>query len=284
MLAGAAALLALAEILVDRVGAALVAYLAPSRPALARGLELGGSGIAGAVAALVVISAFTVGVASRVPRRFAGTILPVAAAFTVIASVAVGTGTRGALHGFVILGAAVLVAAPGPRGFMRAAAVSAGFGVALGQIAFLAPAVGDSALVRSGAEAALLAAPVLAAISFAGGGTTRAVRIAGFVAAAMAAGLMLSRPGFSALLSTWALGATLGLPLIFYVAAAAASGMLAAGAVSDGRVRLIAAGIALLWVAGTAPTAVHHNLSALLGLFLITQGSIGDGSDDERGV
>jgi len=286
MLAGIAALLAVAEIVVDRAGSALVAFFASSQPALARGLEFGGSGLVGAVAALVVFAAFAVGAASREFRRFEWSILPITAALTVIASIAAGSGALRALHVSVIVGAAVLALAPGPRGFMRAAVVSAGCGIALGQIAFMVPAVGDSTLVRSTAEAALLAAPALAAISFVRGGTTRAVQVAGVVAATLAVGLILARPGVTAMLSTWALGATLSLPLIIYAVAAAGSGMLAVGAITGGKVRWTAAGVILLWTAGPAPTAVHHNLTALLGLFLIAMSSdvSHEAADDQTGV
>lgn len=283
-LASAAAAMALVEILVDRAGAILIAYLAPSQPALARGLEAAGSAAAGAVALLVLVSAFVFGSASRRVGRLDWAVLPITAALVVIASTAAWSGATTALHVSVILGAGALVFAPGPSGFMRAAVVCAGFTISLSQMAFLVPTVGDWSVVRTTVEAGLLAVPVLAAIGLVEGGGNRALRIGGIVGAASAVGVVLARPDVSVLLSAWVLGATLSLPLIFYVATAAASGILVAGAIIDPRVRLIAGGVLLLWVAGTTPTAVHHNLSALLGLFLITHTLVESDCGDEEGA
>ena len=284
-LAGAAALFAGAEILLDRIGAALVAYLAPTSPGLARILEAAGTAAAGTTALLVIAAAAALG-AARSRTRLARTLLLTATFVTLIVSVTPGTGGAVLVHSLVVAGAAALAVEAESRGVMRAAIVSAALGVALGQVPFLAPGLGDWALVRIGAEAGLLAAVALAGMAW----TRRSAAapwLAGAIAATAASTLILARPAFTAMLSTWALGATLALPLLAYIAAAWGAGVLLWGARTDRAIRLVAAGLALLWVAGTAPTAIHHNLSALLGLLLLTipPGALAtDGAAEQTGV
>ena len=265
-LVAAVAALAAAEIVVDRSGDALTSLLAPSQQGWARILELVGSGVVGAGATLVVAAALMLGF----EKRWTARLLAAGAVLVIVATAFPTTVTRSGLHAVVILGVATLAATPRRRGLMHVAVLVAAAAVALGQASFLVPAWGDMAGVRLGAEAGLVLAPLLAAAGSAGAGSWRARSVAA-IAAAVTGGVLLARPEFAAPLATWTVGATLSLPLPLYVAAAAATGFLIGGALEDERLRPIAAGVLLLLAAGTAPTALHHNLGGWLGVFLIAR-------------
>ncbi len=273
----ALAALAAAEIVIDRAGAALAAYLAPSQQGWARMVELVGSGVLGAGATIVVVAAVLLGL----EKLWTARLLIAGGVLVVVATAVPATVTRSVLHAVVLVGVAAVAAAPHSKGLMKAAVLTAAAAVALGQAAFLVPSWGDVAGVRLGAEAGLVLAPLLAAAGSVGAGSWRA-RCAAAIAAAVAASVLLARPEIAALLATWTVGATLSLPLPLYVAAVAATGFLLGSALDNESLRPIAAGVVLLWAAGTMPTALHHNLGALLGVFLIARPNLTTAA--ERGV
>lgn len=124
------------------------------------------------------------------------------------------------------------------------------------------------------AEASFVAVPVLIAIALARlshpSQLTWVVTAVGAMTAAMA---LTFSPFYTAILSTWATGVTLALPVPLYIVGAGAAGFVLATALSDRRYRMLGIGLLLLAVAGAQPTLVHHNITAVLALVvLVTAG------------
>lgn len=268
-LAITAALAGSAEVLIARIGAPLVGFWAPAGVPGPGILEAAGSGATAATALLVVVAAAGLPV-SRGPWTLAATALPLAAVvLTVAATIDPSPGLLTASH---------LVVAAAAVGLARGAAVSlpagrtvgtlAALGVAAGQLAFVA--TGDAATgLHRVAEAAIIALPIAAAwrlraeIGHLG-------RVAAFIAATGVSAALVVRHGELAMLATWTFGATLTVPPLALIAAAAGWVLLAIGALRRPGVRLVAAGVTLPWIAGIQPAAIHHNLTGLLGVMLLT--------------
>ena len=71
------------------------------------------------------------------------------------------------------------------------------------------------------------------------------------------------------LVALWASGATLWMPSLVYIGAGAALGLLLINWLPNRSMRHLAAGLALLAVAGIEPTLVHHNVTALVALLAL---------------
>lgn len=285
----AAATFGVMEVLLQRIAAPVSAHVA--LPA-ARAVQPAGDFAAGATAALVVTASAALALALR--RPVASGVLAAGLAATVLALAA--PAARPVLYAVVAAGLVALLLPPGMWGEYRRARAPApsdpappppahlprirggGKRVALGAAA-VAVAAGLWPLVftagvteaRTVAEAALVAAPVLAAVRVvqtrrAGAGAWLAAAAAGLV---MAVALTV-RLETTAMAAVWALGITLALPAVAYVLAAAAAGFVLAAWWADPSRRLRVAGAALLVVAGLQPAAVHHSLTALLALTLLS--------------
>ena len=87
------------------------------------------------------------------------------------------------------------------------------------------------------------------------------------VGAAVAAAALVSDR--TPLVALWASGATLWMPSLVYIGAGAAVGLLLANWLPNRSTRHLAAGLALLAVAGIEPTLVHHNVTALVALLAL---------------
>ncbi len=269
----AAACFGAAEVLLQRIAAPLSAHVA--LPGDAR-LQLWGDFAAGATAALVITASAALTIALRRPL-LAGVV-----ATTLVALAA--PEARPALYAAVVLAIASSMLLP-PRmrgeslGGARVRGASAGAPATALAAAAIAVAAGLWPLVfssgvaeaRTVAEVALVAAPVLAAIWVVG---TRRTGAGAWLAAAAVGGLagiaLTVRLDTTAMAATWALGITLALPAAAYVAAAAAAGLVVATWAADPARRLRLAGVALLAVAGLQPAAVHHCLTAVLAVVLLS--------------
>jgi hypothetical protein len=94
----------------------------------------------------------------------------------------------------------------------------------------------------------------------------------------------LREPATVAITSLWAIGFTMSLPAVLYFAAVAAAVSAILIWFRDGGSRHLAVGVVLLFVAGIQPQAVHHSLTASLGLILLYSGPLGlSGRDPEEG-
>ena len=266
------------EVLVARIGAPLVGFWAPEGVPAVRLLEAAGRGATAATALLVV---FAVGalLATNGWRGLASTALPLAAGAIALAAVMSPTPGLLTTSHLVIAAAGVALAlsATAMRPAGRAVGLVAALGVASGQLTFLATGGVAIGLHRL-AETAVIALPIVAAWRL----RSEVGRLSRVAAVAAAAGVWVAftvRGGELAMLSTWALGLTLTLPSLAVVACGAGWALLASGSVRQPAVRFVAAGVALVWIAGIQPTAVHHNLTSLLGVMVLT-GSLGSPTQD----
>ena len=88
-------------------------------------------------------------------------------------------------------------------------------------------------------------------------------------AGVLAAVLLARHPDYAAIISTWAVGATLALPPFAYIAAASCTGLLAVEWLREPETRPLAVGLVLLATAALQPAVVHHNLTAALALAVL---------------
>lgn len=134
------------------------------------------------------------------------------------------------------------------------------------------------------AEASFVAVPVLIALALTRPPLpSQLTWVATAAGATAATAALVFSPFYSAILSTWATGVTLALPVPLYVVGAGAAGFVLAAALSDRRYRMFGTGLLLLAVAGAQPTLVHHNITAILALVALT--TAGESiRDDRRGI
>ena len=116
------------------------------------------------------------------------------------------------------------------------------------------------------AETALVVALFLFAASVAGWSRRSVIGLMARGAIVAAAALVSDR---TPLVALWASGATLWMPSLVYIGAGAAVGLLLANWLPNRSTRHLAAGLALLAVAGIEPTLVHHNVTALVALLAL---------------
>ncbi len=263
------------EIGLARVAAPIVSHV----PSSGIGADIASAVIAGADAAvgatLVLVVAATAvlvvggGTTHRAVRPLLGASLvsvfahilgapPLIAAASYIA-----VGTTAAWIGFIAFRA---------RGPVLGLAVA---GLVFAYIAGMLPIVLGSApggtLVHSAAEGAVLASAALVAIHAVREGVTR--RRSWWVSAGaglVAAAFLAVEPANTAAVSLWATGVTLSLPPVAYVVAASCLGLVVAEWISTPSRRHLAAGLALVAAAGIGPGLVHHNITAILGLAVLT--------------
>ena len=259
LLAGAAA--GTAEVLIQRIGGAVAAGIAIP-PVLARAIEAVGEAST-AVTAVLVVGAAAALMAGPDHRRGLAVGLVTLTALAAQPLDGAGLGSLPQLA-FLIAVGLIVWSSSGP--LSRAAAVMLiGAGMAAGQVGLLW-SQGVLAL-RSAGEAGIVAGVVILAV---GTAWERPIGLGGWIGAAAAgvvAGAALTlRPGYTALAALWASGATLWLPVLVYVAAASAVGLLLITWLRHPESRHLVAGLVLVGVAGLPPALAHHNITATLAL------------------
>jgi hypothetical protein len=88
-------------------------------------------------------------------------------------------------------------------------------------------------------------------------------------------------PATVAITSLWAIGFTMSLPAVLYFAAFAAAVAAVLVWLPDASSRHLAIGAVLILIAGLQPQALHHSLTASLGLILLYSGPPGSGSGNK---
>jgi hypothetical protein len=163
----------------------------------------------------------------------------------------------------------------GRSGSLVAMTLAAGVALAMTQYVSAFGAAGLSAPaaaeLRLGSEASLVLAALFGAV--AARPSASRVTVAGALAAAMLLGAAYARePATVAILSLWTIGATMSLTPALYIAAFGAFVLATLTWAPNRGTRHLAIGLALLFVAGLQPQALHHGVTAFLGLVLLTLG------------
>jgi hypothetical protein len=218
----------------------------------------------------VAVTAVLIGMAAlawawREPSR----IVAVALLAAVGAAVAAGLGGDPSiltlLHLSVVTAAVGVVLVRRPAPGYRVAIAAVALAVVAGQLAGLSSGFAVAAGVV--AEAALVVAMVLFAATI-----SRPLRrgaVLGLVFGGLVAALALMS-AHTPLVALWASGATLWMPSVVYIGAGSALGLLLTTWLPARSTRHLAAGLALLVVAGMQPAFIHHNVTALLALVALT--------------
>ena len=279
----AAALLGLAEVALGRMVAPALSHIPTSSLGqhIGQAADAGGASALSATALLVIAAALTFAIGQFGRDRAAS--LPLAAAVSATTLMALDPGHGGATAGRIVLVcAATAVAGVAmarlPRWHAAAVAVAA-LAVIAGQWPLVAEALaagGGGAAADPGnaaagvAELSLVTVPILLAFALLQERRPpRGAWVTAVAASVLSAALLAREPSYTAILSTWATGATLSLPPFLYIFAAGCAALVLASSLSERSSHHLAAGLVLLAVAGVQPALVHHNLTALLALALL---------------
>lgn len=279
----AAATLGVAELALYRVVAPILSHIPDGTVShhLVDAARLSGERAFHGTALLVVLGTVAYLVADG--RRPATKVLIAAVlTTTLLAAVSTAPAARLVAHAtFMVAVAALAGTALADRTRVYALAVTA---AALSLLAGRLPLVLDAvAAVRGGldsgggvataataAEAAFLLVPLLLAIELV---RRRSPPLGAWFAAVAAslvvAAVLASSPVYTAIVSRWATGVTLSLPVPLYVTAAGALALVLTTCLATASHRLLAVGLVLFVVAGTEPAVVHHNITAVLALALM---------------
>jgi len=270
----AAAVGGVVEVLLERVAGPILTHAAgPSLAPVAAMASNLGTLVVSVTAVLVLLAAVAWAGVAWERHRMVGAAILAAAVTALAAGVFADSGTLTLLH------LSVAVAAVGTALVLRLPGIS-GIAVAVVAVAIVA---GQWSLGSSGgeftvparviAEAALVIALFLFAASVAGSLPRRRALIGLTVGAVVAAAALLSDR--TPLVALWASGATLWMPSLVYIGAGAALGLLLSNWLPNRSMRHLAAGLALLAVAGIEPTLVHHNVTALVALLALAAPTTG---------
>jgi hypothetical protein len=156
----------------------------------------------------------------------------------------------------------------------RLSLAAAGTAVVLAQYGSQVTGFGDDSgaipVLQLASELALVAAAMFFALAALERPLSRrALAASGFLTLALAASFY-REPSTVAIVSLWATGVTMSLPGLVYIGAFGAV-VFAGWSWSNTRsTRHLAVGLALLMVAGLHPQALHHGITALLGLTLLS--------------
>jgi len=262
------------EVLLERVAGPILTHVAgPSLAPVATMVSRAGTLAVAVTAVLVLLAAVAWAGVAWERHRIVGAAILAAAVTALAAGVFAGSGTLTLLH------LSVAVAAVGTALVLRLAGIS-GIAVAVVAVAIVA---GQWSLGSAGgeftvparviAEAALVIALFLFAALAAGSLPRRRALIGLTVGAVVAAAALLSDR--TPLVALWASGATLWMPSLVYIGAGAAVGLLLINWLPNRSMRHLAAGLALLAVAGIEPTLVHHNVTALVALLALAAPTTG---------
>lgn len=278
----AAALIGIGEVILNRVAVPVISHMpGPSHAlGLVDGMRGAGEVMMAATAALLPLAAASFAFRAWRERPILAGLIAAAAGSTVAAAL-LSSGAGTANH-ILIIGA-VVVAGAGVVGAVsgwHAAAVGlVGVGVVVGQLPLLleslstrgGAAADDLILVLRGlGEMSLVLAPLGFAIALIRSQSQPPAAWYSAVAAGLIAAIAISAgPDYAAIMSLWAVGATLSLPPVLYVVSAGCVGFLLGSWLRHASTRHLAAGLVLLAVAGVQPAIVHHNLTALVAVLLL---------------
>jgi len=267
-LTSAAAVGGVVEVLLDRIAGPILTHIAgPSAATAVAMVSRVGTIAVAATAVLVLLAGLAWARAAWARSRILAAAIVTAVVTALVAGLSGEASVIMLLHVSVTvaaIGAVLMARRPGFYGGAIAAvavAIVAGqwsLGGWSGQPAVAARVIGETALV-------------VALILFAAG-IARPLRrrsLVGLTAGALiaAAALVSDR---TPLVALWATGATLWMPSIVYIGAGAAAGLLVATWLPDRSTRHLAAGLALLAVAGIEPALLHHNVTALVALLALS--------------
>ncbi len=127
-------------------------------------------------------------------------------------------------------------------------------------------------VVQTGAELAVLAAATTLAFSAARSRLAVAPVIAGAAVTLLLSGSYAREPSTVAIVAMWSTGVTMSLPGILYLAAFGAFVFAAVTWIGRPRTAHVGIGLVLLFVGGLEPQVLHHGLTALVGLVLLSFG------------
>jgi hypothetical protein len=265
-LTGAAAIGGVTEVLLERVTGPMLTHAAgPSLAPVAAMASSLGTLVVAVTAALVLLAAMAwAGVAWK-RHRIVGAAILAAVVTALAAGVFGGSGTLTLLHLSVAVAAIGTVLVVRLAGIYGVAVAAVAVAIVAGQWSLGIPGGQYTVAARVIAETALVVALFLFAASVAGW-SRRSVIGLGTGAIVAAAALVSDR---TPLIALWASGATLWMPSLVYIGAGAAVGLLLANWLPNRSTRHLAAGLALLAVAGIEPTLVHHNVTALVALLAL---------------
>jgi hypothetical protein len=229
-------------------------------------------------------------------RRSSEPLLGVALVAALLANALVwplGVANAGLAAAVVVLAAAAWLTGralqmPGEFVF-KAGVVAAGVTVALGQyriaLTHLELQSHQLAATQWLLEASLLVTAGLLALAAVGSGgiQRRPVLLAAPLVLVLVAAYA-REPSTVAILALWSSGVTMSLPPVLYIAAFAAAAYASAAWLRSRDTRHLGLAIVLLFVAGLQPQVVHHGITALMGLLLLTLGvTVGAASGEDAG-
>ena len=264
----AAAVGGVVELLLERVAGPILTHAAgPSLAPVAAMASNLGTLVVSVTAVLVLLAAVAWAGVAWESHRIVGAAILAAVVTALAAGVFAGSGALTLLHlsvAVAAVGTALVLRLPGISGIAVTAVAVA---IVAGQWS-LGSAGGEFTVpARVVAEAALVIALFLFAASVAGSCPRRRAVVGLTVGAVVAVAALLSDR--TPLVALWASGATLWMPSLVYIGAGAALGILLINWLPNRSMRHLAAGLALLAVAGIEPTLVHHNVTALVALLAL---------------
>ncbi len=161
----------------------------------------------------------------------------------------------------------------GQRGFaLRLAVAAAGVALVLTQyrsgMTALGREPGAVSALQTASEVSLLVAAAMIGLAAARGRTSARVAIMSLLLTLALLVSYVREPATVAIVSLWATGVTMSLPGALYIAAFGAVAFAALTWARGPETRHLAIAVALLMVAGLQPQALHHGLTAFLGLAL----------------
>jgi hypothetical protein len=218
-------------------------------------------------AVLVLLAAVAWAGVAWESHRIVGAAILAAVVTALAAGVFGGSGTLFLLHlsvAVAVIGTVLVLQLPG---IYRIAVAAVAVAIVAGQWSLASPGGEFTVPARVIAEAALVIALFLFAAS-ATGSCPRWRAVVGLTVGAVVAAVALLSDR-TPLVALWASGATLWMPSLVYIGAGATVGLLLAKWLPNRSTRHLAAGLALLAVAGIEPTLVHHNVTALVALLAL---------------
>lgn len=264
----AAAVGGVVEVLLERVAGPILSHAAgPSLAPVAAMASNLGTLVVSVTAVLVLLAAVAWAGVAWESHRIVGAAILAAVMTALAAGVFGGSGTLTLLHlsvAVAVIGTVLVLQLPG---IYRIAVAAVAVAIVAGQWSLASPGGEFTVPARVIAEAALVIALFLFAASATGSCPRRRAVVGLTVGAVVAAVALLSDR--TPLVALWASGATLWMPSLVYIGAGAAVGLLLTKWLPNRSTRHLAAGLALLAVAGIEPTLVHHNVTALVALLAL---------------
>jgi len=167
------------------------------------------------------------------------------------------------------------LARPNPLA-LKGATAAAAITLLLGQyrVGFsdLGVAANGVAGVQLATEVTLLASAALLAVAAMRAANRRLACVSALLVAALLGAAYVREPATLAIVSLWATGVTLSLPAFLYLVAFGGVVFAAVAWLRDPGSRHLGIAVALLVVAGVQPQVLHHDITALIALILLSLG------------